>query len=167
MGTSKNEWINMTIRSENMKITIDNAEESIIKTVKPSGNGGYVYIPSKWIGREVQIILLKKDDKMDKESFELKIVDENYEISIIAEFDEDNEFVYFQNPLTGNMVESLSHVFSNWSEQNETDEENRQNFIQKVESFFDDDMSMHWIYDFCTSSASEWKLDQYSLKLQK
>lgn len=49
-----------------MKITINNAEESTIKTVRQSGNGGYIYIPSKWVGREVQIILLKEDDKMDK-----------------------------------------------------------------------------------------------------
>ena len=46
-----------------MRIEISNAEESIIKRVRQSGNGGYVYIPSKWIGREVQIVLLKENDK--------------------------------------------------------------------------------------------------------
>lgn len=44
-----------------MKIEIDNAEESLTKRVRQSGNGGYVYIPSRWIGREVQIVLLKED----------------------------------------------------------------------------------------------------------
>lgn len=43
-----------------MKIEINNAEESITKTVKPYGNGAKVNVPKSWIGREVQIILLEK-----------------------------------------------------------------------------------------------------------
>ena len=42
-----------------MKIIIDNALESITKTVKPQGNGAMVILPKKWIGKNVQITLLE------------------------------------------------------------------------------------------------------------
>lgn len=45
-----------------MQIVID-AEEIIIKTVKPRGNSGYVYVPNPWVGREVIVVLKKGGEK--------------------------------------------------------------------------------------------------------
>ena len=46
----------------NIQIVIDNAEESLTKIAKAHGNGALVLVPKRWIGRKVQITLLKKDD---------------------------------------------------------------------------------------------------------
>ena len=46
-----------------MKIEVNNVEESVTKIVKASGNSGRVYLPPAWIGREVEIILPKDENK--------------------------------------------------------------------------------------------------------
>ena len=35
------------------------AYEALEKTVEPSGNSGRVYVPKKWIGKKVKILLLE------------------------------------------------------------------------------------------------------------
>lgn len=44
-----------------MKVEIENAKETIEKTVKAHGNSGRVYVPASWIGKRVQIVLLEDD----------------------------------------------------------------------------------------------------------
>ena len=45
----------------NMKLEIENAKETIEKTAKPFGqNGAHVLVPSRWIGKKVQIVLLER-----------------------------------------------------------------------------------------------------------
>lgn len=34
--------------------------EMIKKTVAKSGNGGYIYVPFRWVGKEVTIILMEE-----------------------------------------------------------------------------------------------------------
>ena len=45
-----------------LKVIIDNAEESIVKVAKPHGNSARIIVPKKWIGRDVQLVLLSKDE---------------------------------------------------------------------------------------------------------
>ncbi|WP_407462156.1 DUF2080 family transposase-associated protein [Methanobrevibacter sp.] len=45
-----------------MKVIIENAEESIVKVAKPHGNSARIIVPKKWIGRDVQLVLLSKDE---------------------------------------------------------------------------------------------------------
>jgi len=39
------------------------AYEAIEKTVEPSGNSGRVYVPKKWVGKKVKILLLEPVDE--------------------------------------------------------------------------------------------------------
>lgn len=43
-----------------MKFTLD-GEDMIKKTVSKCGNGGVVYVPKKWVGHEVAVILLNEE----------------------------------------------------------------------------------------------------------
>ena len=45
-----------------MKVIIENAEESIVKVAKPHGNSARIIVPKKWIGHDVQLVLLSKDE---------------------------------------------------------------------------------------------------------
>lgn len=45
-----------------LKVIIDNAEESIVKVAKPHGNSARIIVPKKWIGRDVQLVLLSEDE---------------------------------------------------------------------------------------------------------
>ena len=45
-----------------MKVIIENADESIVKVAKPHGNSARIIVPKKWIGRDVQLVLLSEDD---------------------------------------------------------------------------------------------------------
>ncbi|WP_458454230.1 DUF2080 family transposase-associated protein [Methanobrevibacter sp.] len=45
-----------------MKVIIENAEESIVKVAKPHGNSARIIVPKKWIGRNVQLVLLSEDE---------------------------------------------------------------------------------------------------------
>ena len=45
-----------------MKIIIENADESIVKVAKPHGNSARIIVPKKWIGRDVQLVLLSEDE---------------------------------------------------------------------------------------------------------
>ncbi|WP_406533434.1 DUF2080 family transposase-associated protein [Methanobrevibacter sp.] len=45
-----------------MKVIIENADESIVKVAKPHGNSARIIVPKKWIGREVQLVLLSEDE---------------------------------------------------------------------------------------------------------
>ena len=45
-----------------MKLEIDDVEESIVKKVKPYGNGANVIVPKSWIGRDVRILLIEKKE---------------------------------------------------------------------------------------------------------
>lgn len=38
-------------------------EELIIKRVRKSGNSGRVYLPPKWIDRDVAVVLIEKKQK--------------------------------------------------------------------------------------------------------
>lgn len=44
-----------------MKVIIENAEESIVKVAKPHGNSARIIVPKKWIGRDVQLVLLSEE----------------------------------------------------------------------------------------------------------
>ncbi len=46
-----------------LKVIIENAEESIVKTAKPHGNSARIIVPKKWIGRDVQLVLLSEEDE--------------------------------------------------------------------------------------------------------
>lgn len=46
-----------------MKVIIENAEESIVKVAKPHGNSARIIVPKKWIGRDVQLVLLSEEDE--------------------------------------------------------------------------------------------------------
>lgn len=37
-------------------------EEMVERTVGKSGNSGYLYVPVKWVGRRVKIILMDKGE---------------------------------------------------------------------------------------------------------
>ena len=45
-----------------MEVKIENAEEVIIKTVKPHGNGANVLVPKAWIGKQVKVVLLEEEE---------------------------------------------------------------------------------------------------------
>lgn len=49
-----------------MRLEIDNAEESLLKVAKSHGNSGMVSVPKGWVGREVRVVLLEKEDLEDK-----------------------------------------------------------------------------------------------------
>ena len=46
-----------------MKVIIENADETIIKVAKPHGNSARIIVPKKWIGRDVQLVLLSEEDE--------------------------------------------------------------------------------------------------------
>lgn len=46
-----------------MKVIIENADESIVKVAKPHGNSARIIVPKKWIGRDVQLVLLSEEDE--------------------------------------------------------------------------------------------------------
>jgi putative transposon-encoded protein len=47
---------------EIMQIKIVNAKESLIKKAKPTGNTAHVTVPKRWIGKEVQVVLLEDEN---------------------------------------------------------------------------------------------------------
>lgn len=123
-----------------MKIVIDNAEESLTKTVKQSGNGGYVYIPSRWIGREVEVILLPEDTEVDC-VFQWK----GFNLKVQFEFGEDSDSVLYWGGL--DWVEHLSQVHGNESFQDNEVQEDYETFIEKIEDVLKDPMTFQWAYD--------------------
>ena len=46
-----------------MEVRIENAIESKLKTVKAQGNTGRIYLPSTWVGRKVQVVLLEEENE--------------------------------------------------------------------------------------------------------
>lgn len=49
--------------SDNMSEFKVDGEELIIKRVRKSGNSGRVYLPPKWIDRDVAVVLIEKKQK--------------------------------------------------------------------------------------------------------
>lgn len=46
-----------------MKIEINNAKESIVKMAKPHGNSARLLVPKRWVGKQVQCVLLEDEDE--------------------------------------------------------------------------------------------------------
>ena len=128
-----------------MKIIIENAEESTIKTVKASGNSGRVYLPPSWVGREVEVVLLQEDVEVDC-VFQYK--DFNLPVQFI--FEEDSERVLFWNGL--DWVEHMSQIQQNESFQDEVQKEYEW-FLEEVGELLNDEHTFQWAYDLEKGSS--------------
>lgn len=123
-----------------MKFIIQ-GEESKKLLVKQSGNGGYIYMPSAWIGREVEVILLPEET--EDETFVFQRDDFNLPAKI--EFSDDGEHIKFWNGLE--WVEHLSQVQQNESFQEEEVQEEWNDFIEGIRKLIEDPMTFQWAYD--------------------
>ena len=140
-----------------MRLEIENAEESLMKTAKAHGNSAMVSVPKGWIGREVRVVLLEKDE--DKPIQEFKI--EYTGFTQFMEVDWNDGEILFLHPNTHEWVGNRTQLDGNWSFQDERKADLYNKFIDEI---FADDQLLDYI---AFMDVDESILTQYNHKVTR
>ena len=122
-----------------MRLEIDNAEESLLKVAKSHGNSGMVSVPKSWIGREVRVVLLEKEQEEDKiQEFMIEYTGFSQHIRV----DWTDGEILFLHPQTHDWVGHRNQLNGNWSFQDERTEELYNKFLDEI---FSDEQLLDYI----------------------